>query len=370
MKKMLFALLLVLLIGTLILGACTETSSTSTTEPAKTSSTSTTKPIETTSTSTTKPVETSSATTTTTVEPIVLKLVAYVGDIPPGNIWTNMLIDKVKEKSNGALIIEYTGGPEVIPPPDAPAAAQRGTIDIVNGAYPLVPAPATAVECLAWSEVSYADVRNGGGYDLAQELFDKVNIFFLGHSFVTGSQHAAAFFSNVKTEKPEDFAGLNIALPDPGMLGPCEALGATPVVITQADFYTAMERGTVDAFWLGVAGLLDWSLQDVTDYVIDERMNSGGAGFMVNLDVWNKLPKNLQDVMIESATEVEQEGIDAFDEMYDDLLLIAKDAGMEIINFSPSDSVSFHDTIKDAVWETLIKQYPDYGPRFKELIAP
>jgi len=347
MKKIFIVLLAIALIGIFILNGCAEPAPATTPSPTPTPTPS-------------PPAK----------EPIVLKLVAYIPDFYPGNLWTNMFIDKVNEKAKGELTIEWAGGPEAVPVTDAPASVQMGTIDMANGVYSFVPAPATAVECVCWSEISYSDFRKNGAYDLTQQLFNQVNIFYLGHSYPTGANRASAFFSNVKIEKPEDFAGLRVALMGPEMLSTCEALNAIPQVMPFTDYYTAMERGTVDTLWLGVPGLLDFNIQEVAQYMIDERVGTGSGCFIINLDKWNELSKNLQDIMIEAAVEVEEEGIDVFNQVDAEVLQTAKDAGMEIIKFSPADSERMHNIHKDAVWEWIIDKYPEYGPKFEDLIAP
>ena len=349
MKKILVVLSAVVVIGVLLLSGCAEPAPEPAPAPAPAPAPTPEPPAK---------------------EPIVLKLVAYIPDVPPGNTWTRMLIDKVNAKANGELIIEWSGGPEAIAVPDAPAAVQRGAIDMANGVYSFVPAPASVVECIAWTELNHADFRKAGAFDLAQEVFSQVNTYYLGHSYPTGPQRAGAFFSNVKIEKLSDFEGLKIALPGPEMVAPCKALKAAPAVTPFTDFYTAMERGTMDAFWLGVPGLLDWNLQEVTSYMLDERSNSGGGCFIVNLDKWNSLPKNLQDIMIEAAIETETEGEVVFREMESEILQTALDAGMEVLTLSAADSEKLYSTIKESVWKVYEDSYPEYASKFKQLIAP
>jgi TRAP-type C4-dicarboxylate transport system substrate-binding protein len=301
---------------------------------------------------------------------IVLKLVAFHPDVLPSKIWTTMFIDKVKAKSNDQLIIEYVGGPEVIPVPEQPAAVQKGAVDIANCVYTFTPAPATAVECLGYSEVDYGEWRKSGAYDLAQELLNKVNIYFLGHGFPTGVNRAGLYFSNVKIEKPEDFAGLKVGCPGADTVGIVEALGGSPVPINYTDFYTAMERGVLDAYFFATSGVTDFSLQDVTKYMIDERFSCGGSPLYINLDKWNSLPKNLQDVMNEAAIELEQEGKIEYEKVDAASVKKIQEAGTQIIKFSPADSKRFHTILTDALWKQFIERYPEYGPKFKALIAP
>jgi len=303
-------------------------------------------------------------------EPTVLKLVAFLPDVPPGNVFYHMLIDKVEAKSNGELIIDWVGGPEAIPPPDLAGAVQRGSIDMVSAIYSPMDAMIPGWECLTHMTISIAEFRKSEAWDMAAGLCEDKGIYFLGHAVPCKPMTMAAYFSKVKIEKPEDFAGLMIASPGPSYHAMVEALGATPVFMFFADYFTAMERGTVDGYTVGVPGIIDWGCVDVTNYMIDELMGSCGGAFLVNLEVWNNLSKDEQDVLTEAMLEVEIEGEAVWDNIIVDTKTQISAAGVEIIKFSPADSERFRAIYMETAWSSVMERNPELVAKFKEIVAP
>jgi TRAP-type mannitol/chloroaromatic compound transport system substrate-binding protein len=300
----------------------------------------------------------------------VLKLVAFVSDVYPDNVVPHMFIDKVNTKSKGELIVDWIGGQEAIPPPDLPPAVQRGSVDMAHSLDSMANPLAPGVSCIMHSEVTVEEFRKGGGLDLAREIFMKSGIFYLGVSAPAKPQTSTAFFTNKKVEKLEDFVGLKLGIPSPTFLPFVEALKATPVVMSMGDFFTAMERGTVDGYNMGMPGVESRGLIEVTKYMIDETYGSWGTCFLVNLEKWNKLPKHLQDVLIEATIETETEGVPLWSQIEAELKQKLVQGGVEIIKLPPDDSKRFHDLYKEATWKVLFEKYPDIAPKFKELIAP
>lgn len=302
-------------------------------------------------------------------EPIVLKLVSFNPDIPPGNLWWQMFIDKVNDKSGGQLIIEWIGGPEAIAAFDQAPAVASGVTDMALTHYPAAPPPANAFECMYIRELSCKELREVGAYDLANELFSKVGIYYLGHAPASEPTRMGGWFTMVNIESVDDFAGLTLGCPGPTEVPVAEALGGTPVMIPFAEFYTAMERGMMDGFFLCLAGLFDFGLQEVVPYHIQESFAGGNTGFMVNLERWNELPKDLQDIMIEAAIEVENETEALWDEIDADYGNQYQDLGGQIVKLSPAESDKLYDISQEATWAKMREWYPEYGPKFEELMT-
>jgi TRAP-type C4-dicarboxylate transport system substrate-binding protein len=84
-----------------------------------------------------------------------------------------------------------------------------------------------------------------------------------------------------------------------------EAWGAKSVVIDLGDAYTAIQRGTADCLLL-VYNLIDsFKLYEVAKYItrIDHSINLQAA--TVNLDTWNKVPKEDQEILVQAGRETQ-----------------------------------------------------------------
>jgi TRAP-type C4-dicarboxylate transport system substrate-binding protein len=351
MKKLLVAILAIVLINAFILGGCAEP--TPAPAPAPTPS----------------PTPAPAPTPTPPKEPTVLKLVSFYPKTPGMSVFSYMLADRVKDKSKGELIIDYVGGPEVISPPDLPPAVQRGSIDIAAVSYAMSDKLAPGGICILLSDITLEEFRKGGAFDLISEQFRKAGIFILGSAIPCYPNSMARIHLNKKVEKIEDLDGLKIGCVGDNWLYWFDSMGAAGVTINMPDYYTAMERGTVDAVELGITGIRDFSLFDVVKYELDHPYSSYGAAYQVNLERWNSLTQNQQDIMIEVQLELEQEGPEIMAQMVREIDEELKKGGTQFIKFSPEDEKKFYDLYRENVWKFAIEKRPEIAPQFKELLT-
>ena len=98
-----------------------------------------------------------------------------------------------------------------------------------------------------------------------------------------------------------------------------EALGATPISMSQGDTYEALQKGVVDATFCPIETLKGWKQGEVIDYVIDTKSIGYTTSMfaVMNKDKWESLPADLQEIVTEVSEEwiVKQgEAWDAADE--------------------------------------------------------
>ncbi len=89
----------------------------------------------------------------------------------------------------------------------------------------------------------------------------------------------------------------------------------------------------------------------------------------MNLNSWNKLPKNAQNLLKEASIKAESQ-IKAWQDK-----LLAKqrqslaDKGVKFIKFSPEDAASYIKSAYDSGWEVQQKRFPDITPKLRELLT-
>lgn len=91
-----------------------------------------------------------------------------------------------------------------------------------------------------------------------------------------------------------------------------ENLGAAPVAIPAPDLYPALQRGTVDGTLFNLPTAAGYKLQEQLEYSTD-NLNLGlfPVLYVINEDVWQTLPEDIQTAMIEAAREVVPSVIEA-----------------------------------------------------------
>jgi TRAP-type C4-dicarboxylate transport system substrate-binding protein len=351
MKKLVLLPLVIVLVAGLVLASCAEPTPSPSPSPAP-------SPSPSPSPSPTPPPQ----------EPITLKMVSFKPDVPPDQFFEHGLMDRVYEKTNGLITIEWVGGTEAIPPTDAPAAVASGSMDIVSALFGYMDTLVPGWECMGNTAMSIPELRASPVWDFSVNLFKEKNIHYMGSSTPSEPQRMMAIYSKEKIATLSDFEGVKFATQGPAYVAMLTALGAQPAIIPMPDYFTAMERGTVDAFHIGCPGVINWGCKEVTNYMLDELHGDSSSAFLMNLDVWNSLSKDLQDAVTAAVIENEVEGAKLWEGVIDGVKQELTEAGVEIVKFSPEDSQKFHEIYMEATWSVPEGKNPERVAQFKELL--
>ena len=216
------------------------------------------------------------------------------------------LCDRVAAMTNGRFTItpyqagEIVGGLEVLD------AVQQGTVQCghtasyyyvgKNSALAFgtsVPFGLTAQQQNAW-------YYHGGGLEIMHKLYSDFNIisFPAGNS---GTQMGGWFKREINTVN--DLNGLSMRIP--GFGGEVmKKLGVNAQVLPGGEIYLALERGALDAAeWVGPYDDKKLGLDKAAKYYYYPGWWEPGPTFevQVNLDEWNKLPKEYQETFKSAA---------------------------------------------------------------------
>jgi len=300
-------------------------------------------------------------------QPIVLKAVTAFPKTHLNNDPVPAFIQAVNHRSQGRLKIEWLGGPEVFPSFDQIHAVKAGTVDM-DLYYPwgYMKSVMPEADAQGLSELAAWEERKSGLFELWTEIFEKrVNAKYLGrlHSNVTFN-----VFCNRKIDKVADLKGLKIRVM-PLYIPFMKALGASPVTMAPTDIYTAIERGVVDGFMWPRVGMISWGLQEVTKFMILPGVFQMEPATMINMDRWKKIPKDLQDLLLEVIQEHEYIGT-----MRNDMILgkeegVRAKAGMKNLELPPGEAETFYKTAYDYTWAEVLKTATEYGPKLRKAMS-
>jgi len=298
-------------------------------------------------------------------KPIILKAVTAFGKNNVAHKGIPPLIDMVKKESQGRLIIKWIGGPEVVKAFDQPESLRSGMIDMLlyipTGYFkPILP----VAEARGLSQMTGPEERQSGAFTLWKEVFRKYcNAEHLGF-WATSIQFQV--YTIDKIASLADFKGKTIrAMP---LYVPfIKALGASPVMMPPPEVYTALQRKVVDGFmWLEM-GVTPFAWHEQINYMLFPAVFRGEATVAVNLDKFQSLPKDLQDVLNRCMEKMEIEGDEMLLGVLEEERAIMKKKGVQAVHLSQEEGKKFKQLSQDVTWEEVIKRAPDYGPKFKEL---
>ncbi|MEW5920925.1 MAG: TRAP transporter substrate-binding protein DctP [Bacillota bacterium] len=275
-----------------------------------------------------------------------------------------IFVDKLEQIGQGRVQIDYRGGPEVIPPLEQADALKTGIIDIFTGPEAYYPHLVPEVMIFKLTPFTPWEERENGCYDLFNQIHqEKLNAYYLGKTLTGIPYH---LFSNKPINKA-DLKGITLRV-SATYKAMVDELGGAPLSIPGGEVYTALERGVVDGFgWAGI-GIIGAGWHEVTKYEIDPGFYNASTVTLVNLDTWNNLPKDVQEILNKAMVEAERDIHARYVKMYQDERKARRDGGMELITLTGVEAEKYLKAAYDKGWKEVIDKNPDYGPRFKELM--
>ncbi len=279
--------------------------------------------------------------------PITLKLVSAFPLNADASHPLAEFASKVNQQSNGQLTINLLGGPEVIGQYDQATAVKSGLVDMALQSPSLAEKVFPSALALENTRDTPMEERTNGAFDLITEFYKQMNVRYLGW---LECGHTYYIFSNVEIKNPRtDFKGLKFRT-GPQAAGFLDALGVVGVVMPSTEIYTGLQQKVV----VGAASVpntfYEGSMFEVCKYWIDYPLWNINSAALVNLDKWNSLPKNLQDVLLNVTKEMEPEeynhSVDADKKYFQGF----KDKGMKPLTFSADDGKWFVNLAFESSW--------------------
>jgi TRAP-type C4-dicarboxylate transport system substrate-binding protein len=233
---------------------------------------------------------------------------SYANVFPPTHIHSKLpeaWCREIEKRTNGKVKITYYPGKTLLKDSLIYSGVLSGIADIGQsvfgynrGVFPAMEAFSLPHGFRSASEATMVLNRFYNNFNLKE--LSEVKIMYL-HAHGPPMLH-----SKVKIEKLEDMHGLKVRSYgfNAAMV---KALGAIPVSMGQEEVYEALSKGVVDATFSPIEVLKGWKQAEVIDYSIDiEGVAYSTAMYvMMNLDKWNSIPKDVQQII----EEVNQEWI-------------------------------------------------------------
>lgn len=249
-------------------------------------------------------------------EPIVLR---YAGQLPVTHHLTKADIrfsKMVEERTNGKVKIEVYPAGQLYKADSLRKAVSSGAIEMgitYEGTW-TGPIPLVDIFVIPFMRKNYREVQRDWegkiGMRLREEM-EKNEVKALGF----GAYGESFSIANTKRplKRPDDFRGLKIRTHEPIAAECVKALGGSPVMMTSAEVFMALQRGTVDGASSGPTTFVQRKWCEVTKYTTITYGVYSVWPLMINLKVWNGLPSDVQKVFQEVAKDYENHTIQIAD---------------------------------------------------------
>ena len=246
----------------------------------------------------------------------------------------------LEARTNGQLILTVSSFPELgLAGPDTLQLVSEGTLSMANiyTGYVAGELPAIEVQSL-WGIYPDWETMYYSLTDMHQQLEEMVaretnGGIVVNHNWYSGNDQF--FFSKKPLRTLEDFDGLKTRSHAAALSDWINGMGADAQFIAFSEVYTALERGIIDAGVTGSTPGYGQRWYEVAGYLNGPLKSLLSTNNIVNAEVWEGIPSDLQQIFIEEGTKSELEQLRLTS--IQNVTGVQKniDAGMELVEFTP-----------------------------------
>ena len=294
----------------------------------------------------------------------------------PCVLQTVYFAENVKERTNGQVDFEVSSYPELgLAGSDMIELVEQGTIEFaqiqpayVGGTWPLIDI------IYVWGLWKDFKSEHEANTALLPDLDAGVEEETQGgkliyHIWYGGNDQY--FFSNRGAEL-EDFDGLKTRSHGTTMTDAINGLGGEGQFMAFADVYTALERGILDAGVTGAHAGHGQRWYEVTDNLIGPFISMPMGFETMNRDTWNRIPEDLQNIVIEEGAKMELENLRLAAVWNETGVQVNVDKGMTFLEWSPEMKQYVYEEV--ALGRVLPNWIVRVGPEeiaiWNEVVAP
>lgn len=241
-----------------------------------------------------------------------------------GSSWDLGLLrfaDLLNERSGGKITLTVHSGGTLGSAKETLEGVQMGSIDfIVESSASLSNfTDAMSVFDLPYLFKDREEARKGLSGDAALGQLEALEaVGFKGINYWENGIYAIGSVKEVRSLS--DLAGMRVrSIDSPLQADVYAALGAQPVVLAWGDIYTSLQQGVIDAVSsTTVPNMYTTNFYEVAPYIVLSNHGYSPAPLLCNLDMWNSLPANVQELVIECANEARDYHYEVCDEQMEE----------------------------------------------------
>lgn len=257
-------------------------------------------------------------------------------------------LEKAKEYTNGRVTFEYFPGQQLGKAKDLLALAESGAVEmaLIAPSYTSEKMPLTTI-----SELPGLYTTSCQGTQALMEATRPDGA--LGDEFNRNGVRALISFmyqpADLLTAKKvvttvDDWQGLKVRVAG----GPTEVtageMGGVPVRMSATDLYQALSRGTVDAAFLVSTSAKSYSLDTIIEGITTNfSLGSIASNYVINEDVWNKLPADVQEALQKAGDEASLNLCNTLDTNQASELKRMEEAGITITRLNDEQRESWNE---------------------------
>lgn len=268
---------------------------------------------------------------------------------------------RIKERTNGRLIIEPYPAGALVPGKENFNAVKRGMVPIAitSSAYDMAQVPLLNVA--SGLPLNFGEVWEAAYFHqwLGFEKMLKDEFAKHGLLFFTDKVYPTELSLKKPVRKFEDFKGLKLR--SSGILQKfLTSIGAAASQIPGGEIYTALASGVVDgAHWGAVQGSMSMKFYEVSKYHLRPALNVAGTDvWLINKKAFEELPKDIQETLTKTLEEHFWLRTNQYIYLENEALgKVVKEQGVELITLPPKEYAKMQ-TAALKIWDEVAQKDP------------
>jgi tripartite ATP-independent transporter DctP family solute receptor len=225
----------------------------------------------------------------------------------PTNIRAAEMAEAIKRDSDGRIEIQIFPNSQLGGDTDMLAQLRTGAIQFfsLSGLILATLVPAASISGVGFAFKNYEEVWPAMDGDLGKHIRDEIakfNIYAFENIWDNGFRQITS--STRPILKPEDLKGFKIRVPvSPMWTSLFNALGASPVGINWNEVYSALQTKVAEGQENPLSVIELFKIYEVQKYLSMTNHMWDGFWFLANAEAWQKLPKDLQEIVSKHVKE-------------------------------------------------------------------
>jgi TRAP-type C4-dicarboxylate transport system substrate-binding protein len=307
------------------------------------------------------------------VKPITLVFSSH--DVEGGS-WAPIFgpfFEEIEKRTNGGIIIEDHWNAELAGFFESYATCAEGTVDITQTQVQMYPnlfpmedyTTLISPDSMTWGRSQMFQEHYDISPVLQQALTDgNVKLLFRTSTFPCH----ATMREGAAIRSFEDFAGKKFLTTGKFDSLKWEALGMVPVSMMPDETFMNLQTGVIDGVYFNAPSIWDFGMQEIIKSITFCNFAGGVFSCIMNLDTWNSLSAEYQQIIMEEAAKVpaRQDALQwQLHEEYIDKAI--NEFGMEYIELPQSDLAKITESIIP-IREQWVKEMEDMGLPGQQLL--
>jgi len=275
------------------------------------------------------------------------------------------LAKALSDRTNGAYQIQVFPGEQLVKVPETMDAVRTGTVEMASIGLGIFAGldPGLAEIPMLYNNVRANAAACKPSADLYNEILEKkLNQKALA-IYTTGAQE---MISTKPVKTLADWKGLLVGATNPETAALASSLGASTVVIPWTECYSNLEKHVVDSVMTSTQWTMISGLNDVASYVTLFYSTPTFNTYLINLDAFNKMPKDVQNILIEEAWKAADKMAAVHIQAESEDKALLEGMGMDVYVLPKAERDKWVAAVKPYVDQKLA-DLGDFGKKLKEI---